>query len=128
VLAKASVRPAARTVLIVDDNEAPRSNIREILEPEGWAVQEARSGSEAFELLARFTPEVILLDYRMPDMNGDEVLRRLRAVDAAPRVVLMTASVEVRRLALGNGLRLYVPKPFASEDLLGALEQAIADS
>jgi CheY-like chemotaxis protein len=63
----------------------------------------------------------------MPNMGGEEVLRRLRASNDVARVVLMTASAHVRQLALEHGLRLYVPKPFASQDLIGTLEQAITD-
>jgi two-component system CheB/CheR fusion protein len=128
VIAKATVRAEERRVLIVDDNDALRSNIREMLEDEDWEVEEARSGAEALEVLRRFRPAVILLDYRMPDLGGDEVLQQLRASNEPARVVLMTASAHVRQLALEQGLRLYVPKPFASEDLLDTLEQAIAGS
>jgi signal transduction histidine kinase/CheY-like chemotaxis protein len=127
-LAKATVRPEERRVLIVDDNDALRSNIREMLEDEGWEVEEARGGAEALEMLPRFRPAVILLDYRMPDLRGDEVLQLLRARDEPARVVLMTASAHVRQLALEQGLRLYVPKPFAAQDLIETLEQAIAGS
>jgi two-component system CheB/CheR fusion protein len=127
VLARTTAQPAERRVLVVDDNDALRSNIREMLEDEDWEVQEARGGAEALDVVARFAPAVILLDYRMPNMGGEEVLRRLRASNEAARVVLMTASADVRQLAFEHGLRLYVPKPFASQDLIGTLEQAIAD-
>jgi PAS domain S-box-containing protein len=127
VLAKATAQPAERRVLVVDDNDALRANIREMLEEEGWEVQEASGGAEALDVVARFAPAVILLDYRMPNMGGEEVLRRLRASNDVARVVLMTASAHVRQLALEHGLRLYVPKPFASQDLIGTLEQAITD-
>jgi CheY-like chemotaxis protein len=128
LLAEVSAKPAAHRVLIVDDHDDVRSNIREMLEAEGWNVEEARSGIQTFELLARFAPDVILLDDRIPDMDRDEVLRRLRANDPAPRVVLMTASADVRQLTLGHGLRVYVPRPFGDEDLIEILEQTIAPS
>jgi CheY-like chemotaxis protein/two-component sensor histidine kinase len=57
VLARTTAQPAERRVLVVDDNDALRSNIREMLEDEDWEVQEARGGAEALDVVARFAPE-----------------------------------------------------------------------
>jgi PAS domain S-box-containing protein len=124
VLATITAHPTSRRILVVDDNDALRSNIRELLEDEGWEVREARDGKEAVEAVTGFDPAVMLLDYRLPEMDGGEVLRRLGAVHAAPRVVLMTASTQVREIAMKHGLRFYVPKPFRSDDLLDTVEHA----
>ncbi len=128
VLATATAPPTSRRILVVDDNDALRSNIRELLEHEGWEVREARDGKEAMEAVAGFDPAVMLLDYRLPEMDGGEVLRRLGAIHAEPRVVLMTASTEVREIAMQHGLRFYVPKPFRSDDLLDTVEHARSGS
>ncbi len=128
VLAAATAPPTSRRILVVDDNDALRSNIRELLEDEGWEVREARDGKEAMEAVAGFDPAVMLLDYRLPEMDGGEVLRRLGAIHAEPRVVLMTASAEVREIAMQHGLRFYVPKPFHSDDLLDTVEHARSGS
>jgi PAS domain S-box-containing protein len=128
VLATATSPPTSRRILVVDDNDALRSNIRELLEDEGWEVREARDGKEAMEAVAGFHPAVMLLDYRLPEMDGGEVLRRLGAIHAEPRVVLMTASTEVREIAMQHGLRFYVPKPFRSDDLLDTVEHARSGS
>ncbi|OFX19353.1 MAG: hypothetical protein A2V77_19160 [Anaeromyxobacter sp. RBG_16_69_14] len=128
VLATAMAPPTSRRILVVDDNDALRSNIRELLEDEGWEVREARDGKEAMEAVAGFHPAVMLLDYRLPEMDGGEVLRRLGAIHAEPRVVLMTASAEVREIAMQHGLRFYVPKPFHSDDLLDTVEHARSGS
>jgi two-component system CheB/CheR fusion protein len=128
VLATAMAPPASRRILVVDDNDVLRSNIRELLEDEGWEVREARDGKEAVEAVAGFHPAVMLLDYRLPGMDGGEVLRRLGAIHAAPRVVLMTASTEVREIATQHGLRFYVPKPFRGDDLLDTVEHARSGS
>lgn len=124
ILAKAPIHP--RRILVVDDNDELRSNIKEVLESEGWEVREARNGAEAVEAVGAFRPAVMLLDYRMPEMDGGEVLRRLGVMSAPPRVVLMTASAQVRQLALEHGLSFYVPKPFRSDDLLDTVEHARA--
>ena len=90
-------------------------------------MREARDGKEAVEAVRTFDPAVMLLDYRLPEMDGDEVLRLLGA-RAAPRVVLMTASTQVRQLASQHGLRFYVPKPFRSDDLLDTVKHARSGS
>jgi PAS domain S-box-containing protein len=126
VLASAMTRPAARRILVVDDSDALRANVREILEDEGWEVHEARDASEAVRALEEFRPAVILLDYRLPDADGGDVLRTLEPVSAAPPVVLMTASTHVRELAMEHGLRFYVPKPFHGDELIDTVEHARA--
>lgn len=124
VLASARPASARRRVLVVDDNDAMRANIREVLEGDGWEVQEARNGAEALDAAERFAPAVVLLDYRMPDMDGGEVSRRLALGNASPQVVLLTAATHVRELAMKHGLRFYVPKPFATHHLLGTIAEA----
>jgi PAS domain S-box-containing protein len=124
LLASVSAHRTARRILVVDDNDALRENLRELLEDEGWEVRVARDGNEAVEAASGFAPAVILLDYRLGGMNGGEVLRRLGALHAASQVVLMTASPQVRELALQHGLRFYVPKPFQSDELLDTVEHA----
>lgn len=87
-------------------------------------MREARNGTEAVEAVAHFEPTVMLLDYRLPGLDGGGVLRRLGALEEAPRVVLMTASAQVRRLAMQHGLRFFVSKPFRGHELLDAVENA----
>jgi two-component system, chemotaxis family, CheB/CheR fusion protein len=128
ILATVTNQLTSRRILVVDDDDAMRANLRELLEEEGWEVREARNGNEAMEAVAGFEPAVMLLDYRLPEMDGGEVLRRLGIVHAAPRVVLMAASAEVRELAVKHGLRFYVPKPFRSDDLLDTVEHARSGS
>jgi two-component system CheB/CheR fusion protein len=128
VLSSAATHPTSRRILVVEDNDVLRANIRELLEQEDWEVREARTGNEAVEVAKQFEPAVILLDYHLPEMDGGEVARRLGAVLAVPRVVLMTASSQVRELASLNGLRFYVPKPFSGDDLLDTVEHARSGS
>jgi CheY-like chemotaxis protein len=128
LLAAVTAQPTSRRILVVDDNDALRSNLRELLEDEGWEVREARDGRAAVEAVMAFDPAVMLLDYSLPEMDGGEVVRRLNAVHASPRVVLMTASAQVREVAMQHGLRFYVPKPFRSEDLLDTVEHARSGS
>jgi len=124
VLAQIANHPTSRRILVVDDNDALRANIKEMLEDDGWVVREARGGREAVEAVAEFNPAVMLLDYRLPEMGGDEVLRRLGTIRDAPSIVLMTASAQVRQIANEHGLRFFVPKPFRGHDLLDTVENA----
>ena len=78
------------------------------------------------EVIAAFDSGCMLLDYTLPEMDGGEVMHRLGAIHVAPRVVLMTASSQVRELANRLGLRFYVPKPFSGDDLLDTVEHARA--
>jgi CheY-like chemotaxis protein len=115
-----------RRILVVDDDDDLRSGVVEILRDEGWEVREARHGAEALDAMATFAPAVMLLDYRMPVMDGGEVLRRLDGVTPPPSVVLMTASAHVHALAAQHGLRFYVPKPFGIDELLETVDRARA--
>lgn len=115
-----------KTVLVVDDDDDLRASVSIILEDEGWIVREARHGAEALELLQEFQPSVMLLDWRMPVMDGGQVLERLDPDTSRPRVVLVTANAQVEELAAKHRLRFRLGKPFAVEDLLATLRQAHA--
>jgi two-component system response regulator (stage 0 sporulation protein F) len=115
-----------RRVLVVDDDDDLRTSIAMVLEDEGWEVREARHGAEALELLRKWHPSVMMLDWRMPVMDGGEVLERLDGHPRRPRIVLVTASAHVRELAEKYRLPFHVAKPFGVEDLLTVLEQAHA--
>jgi CheY-like chemotaxis protein len=115
-----------RRVLVVDDDDDFRTSIAMVLEDEGWEVREAHHGAEALELLRAWHPSVMILDWRMPVMDGGQVLERLDGHPRRPRVVLVTASARVRELAERYRLRFHVGKPLAVDDLLTVLERAHA--
>jgi len=84
-------------ILIVDDRASARATLIDALEAEGYELHEAGGGPEALEKAAALMPDVILLDVMMPDMDGHEVCRRLRAApDLAEVPVLMVTSLEDR--------------------------------
>ncbi len=82
------------TILIVDDSNLSRKTCRRILEAGGYHVRDAADGMSALEQYALDRPDLVLLDVTMADMNGLEVLRQLRAIDAGARVVMATADVQ----------------------------------
>jgi DNA-binding response OmpR family regulator len=115
-------------ILVVDD--VPR-NIRlleAVLTNEGYEVISAGSGADAIESVAANAPDLVLLDIRMPDMDGYEVCRRLRADPAAqflPIVMVTSAEDEERIAALEAGADDFVPKPFNQPELLARVRSLI---
>jgi DNA-binding response OmpR family regulator len=109
-------------ILVVDDEEALADAVARGLRREGYAVDQAYGGTEALEK-ARLTPyDLICLDLTMPDLDGLEVCRRLRAGDLPgdmPRVLMLTArdSLEDRVVGLDSGADDYLVKPFAFDEL-----------
>lgn len=103
------------TVLVVDDMAANRSVLCRQLELHRYGVLSVESGEAALELLTRTRPDIVLLDYMMPNMNGIEVLRRLRADPATVDlpVIMVTARAENQATieALEAGADDYVTKP-----------------
>jgi len=122
----APAAPLAR-VLVVDDDPGVRYTLREILEAEGVAVDEASSGREAIERLDRAFAPLVVADLRMPGMDGLELLRVLQQRAPAPRVVLITAHGSERTAveAMKAGAWDYFRKPFEVEELLGVVRRAL---
>jgi two-component system, OmpR family, response regulator MprA len=107
-------------ILVVDDDPAVTSVLRRGLSYEGFAVDTASSGSEGLNVAREKTPDLIILDIMMPDLDGFEVLRRIRSADPTLPVLMLTArdapadQVE----GLESGADDYVVKPFTFEVLL----------
>ncbi|MFA6029212.1 MAG: response regulator [Elusimicrobiota bacterium] len=116
----------AKTVLIVDDEAAIRRFLRASLEENGFAVLEAAGGRAALELAVARKPEVILLDLGLPDLDGLEVLARLREWTSAPVLVVSARGLESERIAgLDAGADDYLVKPFGVEELLARIRVAL---
>jgi len=113
-------------VLVVDDEKPARDRLRQILEDEDAyeVVGEAANGHEALELAAQLSPDVVLLDIRMPGMEGIETAHHLNAMEKAPAVVFTTAYDEYAIDAFEARAIGYVLKPVRRSRLTGALEQA----
>lgn len=110
-----------RTCLIVDDSRIIRKVARRIVEGLGFEVDEAADGSEALSFCVGLMPEIILLDWSMPVMDGLTFLRRLRTLPGgtAPKVLFCTIETRAERIAeaLSAGADDYVMKPFDGEIL-----------
>ena len=114
------------TVLVVDDEEGVRASVRAILE-ETCDVLEAESGAQALEVLGTHDVDLVMLDQRMPDEAGIDVLPRIKAVEPSTVVVIATAVRDVRTAveALRRGAYDYLTKPFEVDDILMLAERAL---
>ncbi len=114
------------SLLIADDNPAMLTTLRDILEEEGVHVMTAASGMEAIAICRKNRFDVILLDVRMPDINGVETYRRIKEISEGTRVIMMSAfSVEeLKREALKEGAIAFLQKPVDVEKLLKIVNEA----
>ena len=111
--------------LIVDDEVQMRRLLRVVLESEGYEVHEAETGEQGLMLAAHRRPEVILLDLGLPDMDGLQVLQRLREWSETPVLILSVRDDEQRKVeALDAGAEDYITKPFSTPELLARLRAA----
>jgi DNA-binding NtrC family response regulator len=114
-------------ILIVEDDNTIRVTVGNFLARQGFDVEVAEDGAQALELLKERTFSLILLDLRLPDMNGLDILAKVRESDDRPLVVIMTAYPEVRTAvaALKAGAYDYINKPFDLEDLQELIRRAL---
>lgn len=105
---------ALGSILIVDDEQSVREVLSEYFAEQGYAVETAGDGEEALAVVRRSTPDLVLLDVRMPGIDGVETLRRMRGIAPAVSVIMVTANEDVglARETLKLGALDYVAKPF----------------
>jgi two-component system nitrogen regulation response regulator NtrX len=118
------------TILVVDDEQAIRATVKELLEDEGYQVSLAQSGEESLALFgadAEPTIDAVLLDIWLPGMDGIEVLKGLKRIQPTLPVIMLSghASIDSAVNATKNGAYHFVEKPFTSETLLLTLNNAL---
>jgi CheY-like chemotaxis protein len=121
---------AAQRVLLVEDDAATRETIRRVLEKNDWTVVEAENGLVGLERLAEGTPDVILLDLMMPEMDGFEFVSKLRQSDAWQKipVIVITAktlTAEDRKRLNGQVERLIQKADHKLDSLLASLDEML---
>lgn len=106
-------------VLVVDDEVPIRRFLRALLQADGYRVVEADTGAAALEAAARVLPAIVVLDLGLPDIDGLDVVRRLREWSSTPIVVLSARGREADKVAaLDLGADDYLTKPFGSAELV----------
>jgi DNA-binding NarL/FixJ family response regulator len=126
----AAVAAGTSTVLVVDDHALVRTGVAKIInqEPDLRVVAEAGNGVEALEAYDRHHPDVTLLDLRMPEMEGVEVVRRIRERNPTARVIILTTydtDEEIAR-ALRAGAKAYALKDISADDLVSCIRGVLA--
>jgi excisionase family DNA binding protein len=117
------------TVLIVDDDEKLREYVRVNLEMEGYTVREARSAEEGLGVLAETTPDLVLLDVMMPEVDGWEMLQRVQerhGIGSIP-VIMFSGKVDEQGAeeAATRGAQGFIGKPFNPQELIDQTKQLL---
>ena len=102
------------TVMVIDDQPGIRRLLAEVLQEDGYNVAIAANGHEALQKVKEITPQLILMDMKMPGMDGLETFRELKKAGKGERVIMMTAygELELVKEALNLGAYKYLTKPF----------------
>jgi len=113
-------------ILLVDDEQSIQKAVGPLLRSRGYQVDVAGTGADALKLFAERTPDLIVLDLGLPDIQGTEVCRRIRSESKVPIVVLSARGAEADKVnALDLGADDYVTKPFGPEELLARIRVAL---
>ncbi len=107
------------SILIIDDDQGIRTALLYHFRSQGWDAAEAENGRLGLTLAEKFSPDIILLDMKLPDGNGLELLRSLKATDCSASIVIMTGwgSIANAVEAIKLGAEQYLPKPLSLEEL-----------
>ena len=114
-------------VLIVEDETQMAKLIELELGYEGYKVEIAKTGKEALERIEKFKPDLIILDWVLPEIDGLEIIRRVRSEGNEVPVIVLTGRTELsdKVLSLDSGADDYITKPFATEELLARIRAVV---
>lgn len=113
-------------ILIIEDEQPIRRFLRASLLNEGYRVTEAPSGMQGLQMATAQPPDLVILDLGLPDLDGQDVLQRLREWCTAPIIVLSARDQEPQKIkALDHGADDYVTKPFGTGELLARMRTAL---
>jgi DNA-binding NtrC family response regulator len=124
---KTTPKNKSKTVLIVEDDKTVLKILVRLLSSEGYITLEAESGAGAIKIAANFMPDLVILDLRLPDYNGIDVLSRLKKMNKDIQVVILTAfgSQDAARIAMEMGAFDFLTKPFGSDDVIHVVHKAL---
>jgi two-component system chemotaxis response regulator CheY len=113
---------ANRPILVVDDDPTILATVSEVLDMEGFAVITATNGAEALDAVDQAVPSLVLLDMRMPVLDGWGFMRAVRERGLSLTVVVMTAAADARRWGREIGAQGVLAKPFDIDELVRAVQ------
>ena len=119
---------SAPPILVVDDDPGILAVVAEALDLEGYAVRTATNGAEALALVAEERPSLVLLDMRLPVLDGWGFAHAIKVLGIALPILVMTAAQDARRWAAEIDAQGYLAKPFELTELFGAVERLLPDS
>ena len=115
------------TILIVDDNKDMQFNLSNILKDEGYNAKACGSGARAIREVKKGSPNLVLLDIRLPGMDGMKVLEEMKSIDKDLIIIMLTAYVDVKDAvrAMKLGAFDYITKPFDNEEIILTIKKAL---
>ncbi|RFU62348.1 response regulator [Peribacillus glennii] len=117
----------AANILIVDDQFGIRILLNEVLTKEGYNTFQAANGIQALDVVNKHSPDLVLLDMKIPGMDGIEILKRMKQIDPDIRVIIMTAygELDIIQKAKDLGAITHFAKPFDIDDIRKAVKDYI---
>jgi nitrogen regulation protein NR(I) len=115
------------TILIIDDDDQLRKSFHKLLSEEGYTVQSAASGEAGFKIFQKHSPDLVIVDIRLPGMNGLDTFQKIHDTEPKLPVIIMTAysTTETAIEATKMGAFDYILKPFEIPDMLNIIKQAL---
>jgi len=116
-------------ILIVDDEETLRTLVKYELENQGFDIHDVATGEAALEYLAKNRADVVILDIKMPEMGGLEVLQKIKQEDLARKVIMLTGvgELKIARESLELGASDFMSKPFEMSNLLACINRVLME-
>jgi DNA-binding response OmpR family regulator len=112
-------------ILIVDDDRPFRMTLHLALDICGYEVRDATNGEEGLEAASASAPDLVVLDWQLPGMDGVETCRELRSRSDIPVIMVSGNPANRKEIALSAGAMAYLTKPFSMEDLVRTIEAAL---
>ncbi|MFD2170242.1 response regulator [Tumebacillus lipolyticus] len=118
-----------KKVLIVDDQYGIRVLLHEVLDKEGYSIFQAPNGMTALQIVKEEQPDLVLLDMKIPGMDGLEILRHIRNIEPDTKVIMMTAygELDLIKEATVLGALTHFTKPFDIDELREAVNQQLME-
>ncbi|WP_270180403.1 response regulator [Alkalihalobacillus sp. CinArs1] len=117
-----------KKILIVDDQYGIRILLNEIFQKEGYQTYQAANGVQALDIVKNEDPDLVILDMKIPGMDGLEILKRIKKMEARALVIIMTAYGELDMIheAMDLGAITHFPKPFDIDEITEAVKKELS--